>query len=120
MFLNENDPEKREQILRVIPEEMARALTAQWTLRQEEIRAAEGNSKGLPAQGGRLVTQKGLEAWKSARTNLNYGDYQRSQEIAEFFARRGYQLPDADSELWSADLDYEDVKLKIIEEEGYD
>jgi hypothetical protein len=29
-------------------------------------------------------------------------------------------LPDSDSEFWSPDLDYEDVKLKIIEEEGYD
>ena len=120
MFLNENDPEKRQKILNVVPEETARALQAQWILRQEEIRAAEGESEGLPAQGGRLVTQEGLKAWKSSRTDLNYGDFQRSQEIAEFFARRGYQLPDSDSELWSGDLDYEDVKLKIIEQEGYD
>ena len=120
MFLNENDPEKRQKILGVVPEETARALEAQWILRQEEIRAAEGESEGLPAQGGRLVTQEGLKAWKSARTDLNYGDFQRSEEIAEFFARRGYQLPDSDSELWSGILDYEDVKLKIIEQEGYD
>ena len=46
-------------------------------------------------------------------------EYQRSREIADFFARKQINLPDAGSEAYSPDLDYEDVKLKILQEEGY-
>jgi len=41
-------------------------------------------------------------------------------EIAQFFHRTGFRLPDTDSEIWSDVIDYEDVKLKIIQQEGRD
>ena len=32
----------------------------------------------------------------------------------------GYTLPSWDSPPWDQNLDYEDVKLKILQQEGYD
>jgi hypothetical protein len=48
------------------------------------------------------------------------GDAQRAAEIAQFFSRRGLRLPSADSPVLDEDIDYEDLKLKIIQWEGLD
>ena len=49
------------------------------------------------------------------------GDWLRSREIASFFYKHGFALPDQDNSAVLDDaLDYQDVKLKIVQQEGYD
>jgi hypothetical protein len=119
-FLSETDVEKRKKILDVVPEETARALTAQWTKQEETIAEAEGRKPSPIGEGGRLFTPEDLEKYKKAKTKLDYGDYMRSMEVANFFSSRGLNLPETSSQLWDQNLDYEDVKLKILLLEGYD
>jgi hypothetical protein len=45
----------------------------------------------------------------------------RSSEIASFFFKHGFALPDQnDSAVLNDALDYQDVTLKIVQQEGYD
>lgn len=120
-FVTESDPDQRRQILSSVPEEMARALSAQWTSQQANIARAEGQDIPELGADGRLYTEEGLEDYSKADTKLGYGDYQRSKEVAEFFSSHQLNLPeDPDSPLYDTAIDYEDVKLKVIQNEGYD
>ena len=85
-----------------------------------DIAQAEGRKVPELGEGGRLYTEQGLKDWKAAKTGLGYGDFIRSKEIAQFFHENNLKLPDEDSPIWSGDVDYEDVKLKIIQQEGLD
>ena len=54
-------------------------------------------------------------------THLDLGGYLRSRQIARFFFTRKFHLPDqTDSPGYDPNLDYQDVKLKIVQQEGYD
>lgn len=119
-FLQETDPEKRQQILESVSPELSRALTAQWIKKDAMIARAEGRDIPAIEQGGVLYTEKGLKEYESAKTDLSYSDYIRSKSIAQTFGKLGFNLPGPGSTLWSEGLDYEDVKLKIIQNEGYD
>jgi len=119
-FLAETDPEKRAEILEVASPELQRALSAQWAQQQARIAAADGHPVGEIGEGGRLYTQAGVEEFKHANTRLDYGDFTRSKEIADFFSRTGWTMPDSGSPVMDENLDYQDVKLKIVQQEGYD
>lgn len=120
-FIKETNPEIRTDILNSVPEEMKQFLSAQWVKQQANIATAEGKEIPDIGEGGRLYTDEGLEAYSKADTKLDYGDYQRSQEVAAFFSSRKLNLPeDPSSPLYDPNIDYEDVKLKIIQNEGYD
>ncbi len=120
-FLKESDPNERHKILSSVPAEMAKALSAQWTTHTANIARAEGEQIPELGEGGRPYTKEGLEEYSKADTKLNYGEYQRSKEVADFFTSRGLNLPEeASSPLYNPAIDYEDVKLKIIQQEGYD
>lgn len=119
-FLQETDPEKRQKILESVSPELARALTAQWVKKDVMIARAEGKEIPPIEEGGVLYTKKGLKEYEQAETDLSYSDYIRSKNVAETFGRLGFNIPGPGSPLWSEGLDYEDVKLKIIQNEGYD
>jgi hypothetical protein len=120
-FLQESDPNKRRKILSTVPEDLARALSTQWVSQAATIARAEGQDIPEIGEGGRLYTDEDLAEYSNANTKLNYGDYLRSREIAGFFVSRGLNLPeDAISPLYNPAIDYEDVKLKIVQQEGYD
>jgi len=119
-FVNSTDDEERQKILDVVPDEMARALEAQWAGKEAQIAESEGKETNIQFSGGRLVNKEGLDRFKKATTKLDYGDYERSLEISDFFAKTGLSVPESDSALWDPNIDYEDVKLKIIEMEGRD
>jgi very-short-patch-repair endonuclease len=120
-FLGETDPDKRVKILEVAPPELAKTLQAQWASADSRIAQASGKDPGLVQEQGRLVTEENLKEYSKAKTQLGYGDYLRSKEVANFFSRTGFALPESgDSAIFSNNLDYEDVKLKIIQNEGYD
>lgn len=120
-FLKESNPNERRKILSSVPTDMARALSTQWVKDQAIIARAEGKEVPELGEGGRLYTEEGLEEFSKSDTHLNYGDYQRSKEVAEFFVKHGLNLPeDPKSPLYDPSVDYEDVKLKIVQQEGYD
>jgi hypothetical protein len=119
-FLNESDPAKRAQILEVVSPEMAKALSAQWAAQAARIARAEGRTVSDPGEEGYLYDQDELKAYGKSGSNLGYADYERSKEIAEFFSESGFSLPAADASVWDDVVDYEDVKLKIVQNEGYD
>ena len=77
----------------------------------------------IPARSAKAAgsyTQEQLDEYRPAETQLGYGDWLRTKEIADFFSRTGFTLPDPESSVWSGALDYTDVQLKIVEQEGYD
>src|ERR1700712_3335488 len=120
-FVQETDPEVRQKILDIVPDETRRVLQAQWAKTSERIREASGEAAEEIGSQGRLYTDDGKKEWQQAKTQLGYGDYLRSMEIAKFFSRTGFALPDADgSAVLDDNIDYEDVKLKIVQQEGYD
>jgi hypothetical protein len=105
-FLKESDPERRSKILTVVSKEMSNALQAQWINDSKRIARAEGQD--IPFE----------ETNSPEETTTR--DFERASEIAEFFHRRGLKLPDADSPIMSDSIDYQDVKLKVIQWEGLD
>jgi hypothetical protein len=119
-FLQETDPEKRQQILQSVSPELARALTSQWVKTDAMLARAEGKEVPPIEEGGVLFTKKGLKEYAEAETSLSYSDFVRSQQIAQTFSKLGFEIPGPGSPLWSEGMDYEDVKLKIIQNEGYD
>lgn len=119
-FLQETDPEKREQILQSVSPELYKALTAQWIKTDAMLARAAGRDVPEIQEGGILYTKEGLKEYDQASTDLSYSDYMRSKEIAGTFGKLGFDLPGPGSPLWSEGMDYEDVKLKIIQNEGYD
>jgi very-short-patch-repair endonuclease len=120
-FLGETDPEKRVKVLKVASPEMAKTLQAQWAAADVRLDRASGKDPGQVESQGRLLTEDNLKDYSKANTKLGYGDYLRSKEISDFFSKTGFSLPEKGTDqLYSNNLDYEDVKLKIIENEGYD
>ena len=120
-FVEETDPEVREKILSVVPDETRQALTAQWQKQKELISEAEGSQPQDLGSKGRPYTEDDLEDYQHARTKLELGDYLRSRQIARFFFTRKFALPDdPESEAYDPNIDYQDVKLKIVQQEGYD
>jgi hypothetical protein len=121
-FVEETDPEVRSKILDIVPEESRIALEAQWEKQRRKIEEAEGKTFDLPdSSEGRPYTEEDVEEYKSAKTHLKLGDYLRSRQIARFFFTRQLHLPDEeDSAALNPYLDYQDVKLKILNQEGYD
>jgi len=118
-FLAETDEDKRRKILDSVSTETARSLEAQWVKQDAEIAAAEGKQLPPLAEGGRLLNKEDLAEYKQAKTDLSYANYVRSREIAEFFNRTGYHLPEPGSAAYNPDIDYEDVKVKLVMQEGY-
>lgn len=119
-FLHETDPAKRAKILEVASPEMERALAAQWAAGEARIAQAEGRDQGPVGDSGRLLNPEDVAAWKKSDSHLSYGDFLRSQEIAHFFSRTGFALPAPGSPALDEALDYQDVQLKIVQQEGYD
>jgi hypothetical protein len=123
--LGETDDHNRQEALDVLPEDFARILQAQWVKQDLEIARAEGKEVPHVEEGGRLKTPEEYAAYERAReegeTRLDYGNWERSKEIAQFFFRRNIRLPESsDSPVYDPNIDYEDVKAKIVTEEGYD
>lgn len=116
VLLQETDPGRRDEILSNASPELGQVLAAQWLSAREKIAAASGKEIDTPLEDGRLVIDE--DRSRARETGLTASDVSRAREIAEFFASRGIRLPETDSEVYSEDLDYEDVKAKILEWEG--
>jgi hypothetical protein len=89
-------------------------------VQKSRIAEAEGKDHEEIGEGGRLYDEADVEEFEKADTGLDYGNWLRSKEIADFFSRTGFALPEHGSEAFDEALDYQDVELKIIQQEGYD
>jgi hypothetical protein len=116
----ETDPEERAKILKAASPELARTLSTQWVKQGVQIAKEAGQNPGEVISGGRLVTPEKAKEYEEAKTALGFADYLRSREIANLFHRRGLHLPSPGDEILDPNIDYEDVKMKILQEEGYD
>jgi len=85
---------------------------------EARIAEAEGQEHKEIGEGGRLYNDADVEEYEKADTGLDYGNWLRSKEIADFFSRTGFALPEPGSEAFDEALDYQDVELKIIQQEG--
>jgi hypothetical protein len=119
-FVEETDPEVRQNILDIVPEETRISLEAQWEKQKADIDAAKSQTEATH-ESGRPHTDEDVEEYKQSKTKLKLDDYLRSKQIANFFFTRKLHLPDeGDSEVLDPNIDYQDVKLKIVNQEGYD
>jgi hypothetical protein len=117
-FEEETDPEERGKILKVVSPQMSDALMAQWTKQRATAARAEGGRVPEFSDSGRLVTDEDIARGREA--GVAPGDVHRASEIAAFFGRRGLRLPDTDSPVLDENIDYQDLRLKIIQWEGLD
>jgi hypothetical protein len=118
-FLNETNEDRRREILDSVAPETARALQAQWVARDASILRAEGKRMPPIGEEGRLYTREDVSEYEKAHTDLTYGAFIRSQEIANFFARTGWAMPEGGSDAYNPAIDYEDLKVKMLMQEGY-
>jgi hypothetical protein len=120
-FVDEPDPKIRKKILAVVPDDVSEALQAQWVKREAVIKEAETGEQIELGSQGKLYTKEDLNEYKRAKTKLQLGDYLRSKKIAKFFFTKKLHLPDdPDSAALASNLDYQDVKLKMVQLQGYD
>jgi len=91
-----------------------------WAAQKARLAVAEGKDPAPVGEGGREYDDDALAEYEGAKTELDYANWLRSKEIADFFSRTGFALPEAGSEAYDEALDYTDVQLKIIQQEGYD
>ena len=117
------DPERRSRILQYASPELARSLSGQWLKQDMAIAQAEGRQEVPPPSKEPVEVKTSQKLNPEPQFNADLAkastDFQRSQEIADFFARKHIHLPEPGSDAYYGDLDYEDVKLKILQEEGY-
>lgn len=116
-LLQETDPDKRAKILESVSPELARALAGQWEQARRQLQAAREGQDAEPEE-SRFVTEEDQKRAKKA--GISASDVSRAREIAQFFSTRGIRLPSEDSAVYSPDLDYEDVKAKVLQWEGRD
>ena len=66
---------------------MHRALSAQWAAQKARLAVAEGKDPGPVGEGGREYDDDALAEYEGAKTDLDYANWLRSKEIADFFSR---------------------------------
>jgi hypothetical protein len=66
---------------------MHRALSAQWAAQKARLAVAEGKDPGPVGEGGREYDDDALAEYEGAKTELDYANWLRSKEIADFFSR---------------------------------
>jgi len=65
---------------------MHRALSAQWAAQKARLAVAEGKDPGPVGEGGREYDDDALAEYEGAKTELDYANWLRSKEIADFFS----------------------------------
>ena len=113
------DEKLRKRILRSASPQLSAALRAQWAKE-----AARRKGEPVPELGpeGTPVTEEDIRRAKEA--GITAQEAARARTIARFFASRKLRLPlgdaRAEGSVLSPDIDYEDLKIKILAMEGKD
>ena len=135
-FALEADPEKRSQILNMTPDYMNKFFEAQWQKQlYAQISANPDVSSGdqetldridaLRDTQGQPVTSSVVGDYKDQLRSGNLEltempNYLRDRRLEEYFEDSRYAPPPSDWTGWDPRVALEDVKLRVIEEEGAD
>jgi len=121
-FLNTTNPKERERIMELVPTHMRSVYTAGWARmdaeRSGDPRLQEAVAKGEQT-GGYPVNAVLWEKYKAeAGPGMTYMDWYKTRELGEYFDT--HPLPRPNWVGWHPDVDLQDVKLKMIQDEGRD
>lgn len=133
-FSREEDPERQAEILAAVPAEVGRLYRLLWEqralgrLRDAEAGGAlEGKEKQVKELKAALLTDLRAEGratpellrqYREEKPGVPLDEWLRERELAAFFQER--PLPPPDSLVWDPRVDLEDVKLKVVQNQGQD
>lgn len=133
-FSQEEDPERQEKILRLVPPNVGRLYRLIWErralakLREAEteglLKDQEASLRSLTAalaadlRSESRATPALMQQYREEQPEVPLADWLREQELLEFF--QSHPLPAPDSLLWDPRVDLEDVKLKVVKQLGQD
>jgi len=133
-FSEETDPERREKILELVPEQVGRIYRLTWeadALRRTREAEAQGiidastsevqnieQALQVDLQTGGRLTPELLNQYQQEGTKQPLPEWLLEQELQLYF--QDHPLPAAQSLIWDPRIDLEDVKLKVVTQEGAD
>jgi len=140
-FKEEDDPEKQQRIVELVPDAMKEIYRASYLRRAQtdvkrtarkgfetEKDATEAQEllefvrRDMSRQGQPYSPELGAEFAAAQKKGLakpgRYADWYRQKEMQEYFET--HQLPDENWVGWDPRVDLEDVKMKFVRDEGYD
>jgi len=133
-FSEETDPERREKILELVPEQVGRIYRLTWeadALRRTREAEAQGiidastsevqsieQALQVDLQTGGRLTPELLNQYQQEGTKQPLPEWLQEQELQLYF--QDHPLPAAQSLIWDPRIDLEDVKLKVVTQEGAD
>ena len=135
-FVNVKTEEEREQIMEMMPEYEQHLIQARWDMKRLRQLYAERKARGSLSEEqwdlinelnaereaeGQEITEEAREAYADyvedvGRDAVSYAAFQREQELEEYFEE--HPLPKRDWVGWHPHTDLEDVKLKVVQNEG--
>ena len=133
-FLSEKDESKRDKIQAISPNNMRRLYSTIWEQAdlQKEMKATDDEEelKGLQEEYHEELASEGfpvndnlygefIEQKRKGGTR-SYSDFMRSQILQNYFSEDGYDLPDESWLGWSPLVQLDDVKMKVVQNEGMD
>ena len=140
-FTGETDPEKQKRILDLVPEEIAEAYRGYWLRRSagdlaKKLKAGQIEGKDaieaerliqfvkddMERQGQpytkELASEFAAYMEKGKAEPRDYADWYRYKEVESYF--ESHRLPGPKWIGWDPRVDLEDIKMKLVREEGYD
>ena len=119
-FVNTTSPKERERILEIVPPYMRSVYVAQWNI--QDYQATGDQELGELIQRARLYGGMPIDEGsyslyqKENPQGMSYAEWYKAQELDEYFVEN--PLPRPDFVGWSPDVDLQDVKLKMLLDEG--
>jgi len=123
-FVMEDDERRRERILQMVHPALMPVYEAQW-LKADYARTGDpelkrrlqllGRDQGVQSAG--LVASGEAEQVARGRENINFADWYKMRNIEE---QMGQNMPDTDWIGFNPAVDLEDVKLKVLMDQGQD
>jgi len=121
-FLNTTNPQERERIIELIPAHMRNIYIAGWARMDAEKsgdpRLQQAVARGEQTGGYPINDQLWEQYRAQAGPNQSYADWYKTRELGDYFDT--HPLPRPNWVGWHPEVDLQDVKLKMIENEGRD
>jgi len=119
-FINTTNPKERERILEIVPPYMRSVYTAQWNI--EDYERTGNEELGQLIQRARLYGGMPIDEGtyslyeKENPPGMSYSEWYKLQELDDYFTNN--PLPRPDFVGWNPSVDLQDVKLKVLLDEG--
>jgi hypothetical protein len=120
-FANEPDPKKRGKIYKYLPEAAKRIYSATWLKKEANAPNApsevvEKFNRLMQSEGWDITDEEYKKYLRETEGNTTLGDYIRGQYVSEY--AKSHYIPEADSPIWSPDINIEDIELLTLKEGG--